>query len=83
MTLDLPARIENLLKKIKESIETGDYRFSFHAVQRGKERFISYQDALYVLENGVHEEKKPPLTLNIGHGNTLLEERLSMVSMLA
>ncbi len=36
----------------------GDYRFSSHAVQRGLERVISFQDTLYVLRHGVHEKKK-------------------------
>ena len=54
----IPAQIKNLLETVKESIATESYRFSEHAVQRGKERLISYQDAVYVLANGVHEEKK-------------------------
>ena len=39
-------------------IETEDYKFSHHATQRGEERFVTYQDALYVLANGIHEENK-------------------------
>jgi hypothetical protein len=54
----IPAQTKSLLEAVKESIVTESYRFSAHAVQRGKERLISYQDALYVLANGVHEEKK-------------------------
>ncbi len=53
-----PAQIENLLEKVKASIGSEDYRFSSHATKRGEERFISYQDALYVLTNGFHEKKK-------------------------
>ncbi|MGC1878683.1 MAG: DUF4258 domain-containing protein [Rhabdochlamydiaceae bacterium] len=58
MKPSLPVQIENLLEKVKESIATENYRFSWHAIQRGEERLISFQDTLYVLVNGVHEEKK-------------------------
>jgi hypothetical protein len=55
---DIPAQIENVLGRIKKSIISEDYRFSLHASKRGEERLISYQDALYVLSRGFHEEKK-------------------------
>jgi hypothetical protein len=54
----VPLQLKNLLNEVKECIETENYRFSKHAIQRGKERLISYQDTLYVLANGIHEEKK-------------------------
>ncbi len=57
MENDLP-QVENLLEKIKKCIQAEDYRFSYHATKRGMERHVSYQDALYVLENGFHEKKK-------------------------
>jgi pectin methylesterase-like acyl-CoA thioesterase len=58
-----PKQIENLLEKIKTCIEAEEYRFSDHAVKRGVERFISYQDTLYVLANGLHEKEKTTFDL--------------------
>jgi hypothetical protein len=50
--------MDNLLEQIKKSIEYEDYNFSIHALRRGLERKISLQEALYVLQNGVHEKAK-------------------------
>ncbi len=58
MKKEIPPRLENVCLIIKEHIRNRDYRFSEHAVQRGLERSISFADALYVLKNGVHNEKK-------------------------
>lgn len=53
-----PPQIENLLAKIRECIDKGRYRESFHAKQRQNERNIDLFDALYVLKNGYHEKQK-------------------------
>ena len=54
----LPTQIENILEVIKKSIQSKNYRFSKHAINRGEERAISFKDALDVLKNGFHNEKK-------------------------
>lgn len=54
----LPPRIQNVLEVIKKCIRDKDFRFSKHAIQRGEERAISFKDALHVLKNGFHNEKK-------------------------
>jgi hypothetical protein len=55
---DKTPQIKNLLEVIGKSIQNKNYRFSKHAIERGIERFISFKDALHVLENGFHNEKK-------------------------
>jgi hypothetical protein len=51
-------KIPNLLVKIKECIAKGQYRFSNHAFDRGKERFLSLPNVLEILNNGYHEKAK-------------------------
>lgn len=51
-------KISELLRKIKECLETGNYKFSKHALERRKERFISLPDILEVLRHGYHEKTK-------------------------
>ena len=53
-----PPQVENLIEAIKQHLETGNIRFSEHAITRKKERRISPQDAVYVLRNGYHEKRK-------------------------
>lgn len=53
-----PPQIENLLVVIRECIDKGRYRESFHAKLRKGERDIDLLDALYVLKNGYHEKRK-------------------------
>lgn len=54
----MPPQIENILEVIKKSIQNKDYRFSKHAIERGVERSISFKDAVCILKNGFHNEKK-------------------------
>lgn len=49
---------QNLLETIRKYIASGKYRVSKHAVKRQNERAVSLPKTLYVLTNGVHEEKK-------------------------
>ncbi len=56
--MKLPPQIKNLLEVIKKSIHNKNYRFSKHAAERGVERWISFNDAVHVLKNGTHNEKK-------------------------
>ena len=51
-------KIPNLLEKIKECLNNGRYRFSQHALDRKKERFISLPGVLEVLNKGHHEKAK-------------------------
>ena len=58
MKKDMPPQMADILEVIKKSIQIKSYRFSKHAAARGEERSISFNDALYVLQNGIHNEKK-------------------------
>ena len=51
-------QIENLLAKVKESVESGNYIIRAHALIRLNEREISVKDTLYVLAHGYHEKQK-------------------------
>ena len=53
-----PEKIKNLLGKIKECIEKGNYFVTSHAFIRQNERMISLPESLYVLETGYEEKKK-------------------------
>jgi hypothetical protein len=48
----------DLLDKIAECLDKGQYRFTSHAFDRGKERFLSLPNVLEVLSNGYHEKAK-------------------------
>lgn len=48
----------NLLAKIKDCLDNGLYRFSQHALDRKKERFVSLPNVFEVLSNGYHEKAK-------------------------
>lgn len=58
MAQELSLRIKNPCELVRKCIQAKNYRFSNHAIQRGLERSISYQAAVYVLKNGSHNEKK-------------------------
>lgn len=57
-TPKIPSQAENILEQIKRYIDSENFRFSEHAIERGAERSISPRDALYILENGYHDEEK-------------------------
>lgn len=47
-----PPKIENVLRRAKQCIAKGLYRYTAHAEVRKLERSITEEDALYVIENG-------------------------------
>lgn len=47
-----------LLRKIKDSIQKGTYIVSAHALQRQNERLVNLKHVLYALKNGKHEVEK-------------------------
>lgn len=49
---------KRILEKIKKLIESDNYIFTEHALNRQNERIIMPLDVLYVLKNGRHEEDK-------------------------
>lgn len=53
-----PEQITNILEKIKECIEKGNYYVTAHAFIRQNERMISLPESLHVLETGYEEKKK-------------------------
>ena len=53
-----PIKVHNLLKLIKECIESGRYRSCLHLEQREMERKITRREVLYVLMHGFHEKKE-------------------------
>ncbi len=85
----IPPQIENILEEIKKYIDSENFRFSEHAIERGKERSISPRDALYILENGYHHEEKTKFvkkfkTWNYAiRGRTLDKEDLMVVVAIA
>lgn len=53
-----PEKIKEVLSKIKECIEKGNYFVTAHAFIRQGERMISLPESLHVLETGYEEKKK-------------------------
>jgi hypothetical protein len=51
-------KIENLLDRIVDSVESGNYRFSNHARQRMAKRGVDPPEVRYVLRTGWHEARK-------------------------
>lgn len=51
-------KIPNLLTHVWNCLDIGKYRFSQHAIDRKKERFVSLPDVIEVLRNGYHEKIK-------------------------
>lgn len=58
MTRKRPEKITNVLEKIKDCIEKGNYFVTVHAFERQNERMISLPESLHVLETGYEEKKK-------------------------
>lgn len=53
-----PAQIENVLEEIRKYVESGNFKFSEHAIDRRVERYIAPRDVLYILTHGYHEEER-------------------------
>lgn len=51
-------KIPDLLKRIKNCLDSGSYRFTKHALERKVERHIQLPDVLEVLYKGHHEKAK-------------------------
>lgn len=58
MTKKRPDKIEHVLDKIKDCIQTGKYFVTAHAFTRQNERGISLPECLNILETGYEEKKK-------------------------
>ncbi len=58
MSHQKPKKIENLIEKIKECINSGRYRDTTHATIRKNERKIILPEIIYVLTTGRHEKSK-------------------------
>lgn len=53
-----PEKLKNVLEKVKACIDSSDYSFSIHALDRQVERSITIPTILYVLKNGYLENRK-------------------------
>lgn len=53
-----PPKIENLLEKVKECLETKMYTLVDHALTRQKERKITLTETTYILLTGYEEKAK-------------------------
>jgi hypothetical protein len=53
-----PEKTPDLLQKVKEAINSGNFRDVTHATMRASEREITRPEYLYVLKIGRHEKKK-------------------------
>jgi hypothetical protein len=58
VTRKKPEKITNVLIKIKECIEKGNYFVTSHAFTRQSERLINLPESLHILETGYEEKKK-------------------------
>ncbi|MFN8672350.1 MAG: DUF4258 domain-containing protein [Candidatus Sericytochromatia bacterium] len=83
--LKRPEKEPNLLLKIKEAINSGNYRDVTHALERSIERAITRAEYLYVLKNGRHEKKKDEFKEEYNNwnyairGKTLDEKELRVI----
>lgn len=53
-----PKKIEGLLERIRNCINSGAYRDTFHAIERKTERNITLPEIIHVLRTGRHEKSK-------------------------
>lgn len=80
-----PEKEPNLLQKIKDAINSGQYRDATHATERTIEREITRPEYLYVLKNGRHEKSKDKFKQEYNswnyaiRGKTLDERELRVV----
>lgn len=51
-------KIENLLERVRNCINSGAYRDTFHAIERKAERNITLPEIIHVLRTGRHEKSK-------------------------
>ncbi len=80
-----PEKEPELLQKIKDAINLGNFRDVTHASERASEREITRPEYLYVLKTGRHEKKKDEFkeeynTWNYAiRGNTIDEKELRVI----
>ena len=60
-----PDKITDLLGKVTECIEKGNYFVTTHAFVRQSQRMISLLESLHVLTTGYEEKKKT--SFDVGH----------------
>lgn len=53
-----PEKLSNVLDKIKECVEKGNYILTSHALERQTERIINLPETLHILKTGYEEKKK-------------------------
>ncbi len=53
-----PAKIKQLLQRIREMLATGRFLDTAHAAERQSQRRITRPEILYVLNHGWHEKRK-------------------------
>ena len=53
-----PQKEPELLQKIRDAINSGNFRDVRHATERAAEREVTRAEYLYILKNGRHEKKK-------------------------
>jgi len=60
MTAKKPSKLntEELLRRVRSAVESGDYLDTRHATDRKNERGISRLEIEYVLKTGWHEKRK-------------------------
>ena len=51
-------KVPDLLSRVNDCLDRGTYRFSQHAIDRRKERFVSLPDIIEILRKGYHEKIK-------------------------
>ena len=51
-------KIKNLMRKIRNCIDSGNYIDTYHSILRQNERVITRPEILFVLKNGWHEQSK-------------------------
>jgi hypothetical protein len=53
-----PAKLQNVVDRVKESIEKGKYTLTPHTLDRQRGRFISLPETLHVLKTGYEDKQK-------------------------
>ncbi len=56
--LSRPEKEPELLQKIRNALDSGNFRDATHAEQRATEREVTRPEYIYVLKNGRHEKQK-------------------------
>ncbi len=65
-------KILNVLKLIRERVQTGDFIILPHAILRQAERNISVPDIVFVLTHGEHETERDEFKAAFGSWNYLI-----------